>query len=257
MPKIPSIVGRRYGKLIVLEKADNYAKEHNLKNKFTYWRCQCDCGNSEYYANTSNLNRGKATRCSKCSNTTTDLTGKSFYNLTVLKQNKTYRKDNSIKNTHAYWDCQCICGRIVTVKGSELQSNTIKQCDFCARHSKRSLGERKIEQILTENNILFKTEITFQDLKSSQNKYYRYDFGVYQNNSLIRLIEFDGEQHYKPIKNFGGEKRFIYTQNNDSIKNKYALEKNIPLVRIPYTAYDNITLETIMGDKYLIKDKGE
>lgn len=254
MPKIASIVGKRYGHLVVLEEAKGYAKNHNFKNTFTYWRCECDCGNTDYYANTNNLNRGKATKCSECSKTAVDLTGKTFYNLTVLKQNKTYRKNNNIKNTHAYWDCRCICGNIVTVKSSDLQSGLIKQCEFCARHNKRSLGERKIEQILTDNNIPFKTEIIFKDLKNSQNKYYRYDFGIYQNNFLIRLIEFDGEQHYRPVDIFGGEEKFIYTQNNDKIKNQYALEKNIPLVRIPYMAYDSITLEDIMGDKYLLKN---
>ena len=39
----------------------------------------------------------------------------------------------------------------------------------------------------------------------------------------------------------------------DTIKNNYAFNHNIPLVRIPYTERDNITLEMIMGDKYLIK----
>ena len=29
---------------------------------------------------------------------------------------------------------------------------------------------------------------------------------------------------------------------------------NIPLVRIPYKERDNITLDLIMGDKYLIKE---
>jgi hypothetical protein len=42
---------------------------------------------------------------------------------------------------------------------------------------------------------------------------------------------------------------------NDKIKNNYAKEKNIPLVRIPYWERDNITLDLIMGNKYLIKEE--
>ena len=42
-------------------------------------------------------------------------------------------------------------------------------------------------------------------------------------------------------------------QERDRIKNEYALSHNIPLVRIPYWERDNITLEMIMGDQYLIK----
>jgi hypothetical protein len=39
---------------------------------------------------------------------------------------------------------------------------------------------------------------------------------------------------------------------NDLKKNKLAKEKNIPLVRIPYWERDNITLDLIFNDKYLI-----
>ena len=43
------------------------------------------------------------------------------------------------------------------------------------------------------------------------------------------------------------------TQKRDKVKNDYALTHNIPLVRIPYWERDNITLDMIMGDQYLIK----
>lgn len=36
------------------------------------------------------------------------------------------------------------------------------------------------------------------------------------------------------------------------MKNKYCLINNIPLVRIPYWERDNITLDIILGDKYLV-----
>lgn len=37
------------------------------------------------------------------------------------------------------------------------------------------------------------------------------------------------------------------------MKNDYAFINNIQLVRIPYWERDNITLEMILGDKYLIR----
>jgi hypothetical protein len=40
------------------------------------------------------------------------------------------------------------------------------------------------------------------------------------------------------------EKQFKATQINDAIKNKYAADNNIPLLRIPYTEFKNI--ETIL-----------
>lgn len=41
-------------------------------------------------------------------------------------------------------------------------------------------------------------------------------------------------------------------QEHDRIKNEYAKSHNIPLIRIPYTELDNISLDTIMGNKFLI-----
>ena len=50
----------------------------------------------------------------------------------------------------------------------------------------------------------------------------------------------------------------VYLEDNqkrDKEKNKYALSHNIPLIRIPYWERDNITLEMLLGDQYLIKEE--
>lgn len=44
-------------------------------------------------------------------------------------------------------------------------------------------------------------------------------------------IEFDGEQHIRPIKIFGGEDTFYKIKNRDKIKNEYCLNNNIRLIR--------------------------
>ena len=67
------------------------------------------------------------------------------------------------------------------------------------------------------------------------------------------LIEFDGVHHVHPVDHFGGENKFKIQQENDVLKNQYALSHNIPLVRIPYSKRDYINLDDILGDKYLIK----
>ena len=38
MPKLVDLTGKRYGKLVVLERKKSV-------NKRTYWACECDCGN--------------------------------------------------------------------------------------------------------------------------------------------------------------------------------------------------------------------
>ena len=70
---------------------------------------------------------------------------------------------------------------------------------------------------------------------------------------INRIIEFDGTQHNRPNDFFGGEEKFLKQQENDKIKNQYALSHNIPLVRIPYSKRNTMTIEDLLGDKYLIK----
>ena len=45
-------------------------------------------------------------------------------------------------------------------------------------------------------------------------------------------------------------------QKRDNLKNKWAIENNYNLIRIPYTEIDNISLEMLTPSmsKYLIKD---
>ena len=43
-------------------------------------------------------------------------------------------------------------------------------------------------------------------------------------------------------------------QERDRIKNNFCLSHNYPLVRIPYTKLDSITIEDLFGEKYLVKE---
>ena len=83
---------------------------------------------------------------------------------------------------------------------------------------------------------------------------YRFDFAIVdKNNNILRFIEYDGMQHYYDTWGAWEYEGSLSTQQiRDNRKNQYALSHNIPLVRIPYWERDNINLEMIMGDKYLI-----
>lgn len=173
-----------------------------------------------------------------------DLTGKTFGYLYVIKKSdKSGRK--------LYWDCQCICGKYVTEVGDHLRQGNVTSCGCL-----KSKGEQKIFNILKSNNINFITQYTFENLISEYNNLkYKFDFAILDNNNNLKyLIEFDGIQHFEPTGGWATKENFIRNQKNDEIRNKYTLEHNIPLVRIPYWERDNITLEMIMGDKYLVKE---
>lgn len=119
---------------------------------------------------------------------------------------------------------------------------------------KQSIGERNIELILRKYCIRYQKEYTFKNLVSSKGFPLRYDFAILNENfQVIRLIEFDGPQHKTATPHFGGEKALQKTREHDWLKNRYAKGHRIPLVRIPYSERDNITLSILFGDKYLIK----
>ena len=118
---------------------------------------------------------------------------------------------------------------------------------------KQSIGEKNIENVLRKNHIRYQKEYTFKDLVSSKGFPLRYDFAILDwYGQVERLIEFDGTQHTTPTKYFGGKKAFMKQREHDWLKNRYARGHHIPLVRIPYSERDNITLDMLLGDQYLI-----
>lgn len=100
----------------------------------------------------------------------------------------------------------------------------------------KSKGESAIKKYLENNNIEFIEQQTFNKCKNI-NKL-PFDFYI---KSFNLLIEYDGIQHLKIVKYFGGLKKFHECQHRDIIKNLFCLENNINLLRIPYTDFYNIT----------------
>lgn len=100
-----------------------------------------------------------------------------------------------------------------------------KGCPFC----NESKGEKKILEILENNNIFFIRQYKFNECKNIN----QLPFDFYLPDYNI-CIEFDGIQHYKPVKYFGGINKLKYTQNNDKIKTEYCENNNIRLIRIGY-----------------------
>lgn len=246
------LTGCQYDRLIILGKGPN--EESNGK-KFCRWWCICSCPEHNIIlTRTGNLNSGNTKSCG-CLNQeksrqriievgkscAKDLTGQVFGELTALYPTEK-RNNNGV-----VWICQCSCGRIHKVKASELIRGGIYSCG----HHNISKGEEKICKILDKVSIFYTKEKTFPDLKSDRNGCLRYDFYLPEYN---RLIEYDGEQHFKDgDKNFWKD-NLIIRQQHDQIKNEYALSHNIPLVRIPYTELKNINLEMLLGNDFLIKE---
>lgn len=190
-------------------------------------------------ANKYNVSRGMITKIwydanlkgkqRKYENTTEiDLTNQVFGKWTVL-----YKADKRNVSGVIYWHCKCECGKEKDVLGTSLRQGRSLSCGL---HSNISRGNVKIADILDENNISYEVEKKFATCKDKT--YLPFDF--YINNKY--LIEYDGEQHY----NKDNISDYEYTHNHDLIKNRWCKENNIPLIRIPYTHFNNLCLEDLL-----------
>ena len=104
-----------------------------------------------------------------------------------------------------------------------------------------SKGEDKITKLLNSARVAYKREIIIPRLTGKKGAPLRFDFGIYKNNQLIILIEFDGEQHFHYTSHFNKNKSdFTYRCGCDRKKNEWAIKNNILLYRIPYWDLDNI-----------------
>lgn len=100
-------------------------------------------------------------------------------------------------------------------------------CKYC----KSSLGEKLLREVFIKNKIEYNSQYRIMD--------YKYSFDFYLPKLNI-LIEYDGAQHFKPIKFWGGEERYKIQLARDKYKDSLANMHDIPLIRIPYTEYDNL-----------------
>jgi len=102
-------------------------------------------------------------------------------------------------------------------------------CPKCAS----SKGEKKIALILSKMNIEFKKEAKFESCRNIRPL--RFDFQI-QNV----LIEFNGNQHYEPVRRGKNmtctemDANLVKIQYNDKIKVEWAEKTNTPLLIIPY-----------------------
>ena len=110
-----------------------------------------------------------------------------------------------------------------------------------------SRGEIKIHEILENNDLTFKEEYIFPDLKSSSGRPLRFDFVIFDDDGNIDfIIEYQGKQHYEPSQKFGGKKGFYQQQYNDNQKRRFCAFHDFKLIEIPYTDENLISYDYIM-----------
>lgn len=77
--------------------------------------------------------------------------------------------------------------------------------------------------------MLYEIPKKFDNLKDK--KKLHYDFYLLDSNVLI---EYQGLQHYQPVKHYGGEKTFKVQQLHDKMKREYAINNGYRLLEVSY-----------------------
>lgn len=222
-----------------------------------YYLCLCDCGNwfitiNYHYSKEVSVSCGckkKEHGAEMCKNilgpnNALDLTGKIFGDLKAIE--KTSKR---IGEYNVIWKCQCInCGAEQEAQATMLNRGIRMFCENCSQ--RKSRGEKTISSLLDINNISYQKEYSFNTCRFiDSNRPALFDF--YVDNKYI--IEFDGEQHFKPqtFNNISKEEAneiFIKTQERDNYKNEWCKKNNIPLIRIPYTHLNKICFEDLIPE---------
>ena len=131
MWQIKNLVGKRFGKLKVVSRAEDYIEPSGRHRP--QWLCECDCG-GVIVVNSAKLQKGTVNCCDNCNprkrrvGLKLDLTGKKFGKWTVLKE----VVSNKTKSGHSRWLCQCECGTIREVDGGHLSQHKSTSCG-CSR----------------------------------------------------------------------------------------------------------------------------
>lgn len=93
-------------------------------------------------------------------------------------------------------------------------------------HARASKGERAVVAVLEKHGLKYEEQYEL-------GYYVHVDFAIFHNDKMY-LIEYDGRQHYHPVKYFGGRWKFFLQRLRDIIEGWECKDRGIPLLRIRY-----------------------
>lgn len=231
--KYQDIIGSEINGWTILEiiPSDN-------SNVHTRAICQCQCGTiKEVRLSYVRQGRSKDCGCGRKAmlreTLTKNIIGQRFGKLVAVEL-----LEESNKFKRRLYRCKCDCGNETVVPSNSLIAGHTQSCGCL-----NSQYNMRIHLYLEERGINHQTEYGVQ----VDGRHLRFDFYLPNYNLLI---EYDGEQHFRPVA-FNGDKelaveRFKMGQERDAIKNKYCEDNQINLLRIPYWESENI--ETIISN---------
>jgi len=97
-------------------------------------------------------------------------------------------------------------------------------------------SEKVVYDYLTDNNYNIKIQYTFDDLKSENDEFLKFDFVIMDKlENILFLLEVDDNEHRYNTK----QPRRIKARERDGMKNDYCIKNNIKLFRMKYDIYED------------------
>lgn len=245
-----SEVGKRFGRLVVLSE-DDYS--NGVRNRMAI--CQCDCG--KVVTKRINDLRSGMTRSCGCLKTETmkklwtdDLTGKTFGELTAIRQVENHIGSTGRESVRWLWKCSC--GREIVAMATNVKRGFTKSCG----HLGKSQAEFEMFKFLQDNNVNFSyNACPFDDFRNPMTGYKLYvDFCFIKPNGEYIFVEHQGVQHYYDDKynnEFGYEQRKF----TDKIKREYCERNGIKLYETRYDEDYIAHLAQILKENGLLKEE--
>lgn len=215
-----------------------------------YWKCEKHGSYLQDIASKVYKNCG----CSYCSNSKTHIIDSIYTTHPHLLTEWDYIENDKLgispkevsfgSDKEVYWKCK--------KHGSyKLRINHKVNGVGCSSCSE-SKGEKEINTLLIDKNILFEREMSFKDCIYKAQLFF--DFYIEEKRFII---EYNGRQHYhfSEFMHKTNEKFEEYILR-DNIKRDYCLQNKIALLEIPYTEFDNIEsiiLEVLLKSEELSK----
>ena len=181
-----------------------------------------------------------------------DLTGQTFGYWTVIE------KDSSPKSKKTYWICKCKCGKIKSVRSDILKRNN-QSCGCATKERMKNqtvdltkqrfgmltvLNQAKRENVKTKDSFwLCQCDcgnictVQASNLKSGATKSCGCNHKSFGEQKIAQLLTSDG---------WDGEIGLQRNREHDAYKNQWCKDNNIPLIRIPYTHYEDLCLEDLL-----------
>lgn len=184
------------------------------------------CKVGHYVIKSANSINNKKYQCKKCAAIKTSKRCKLSYNYVkvYIEKNNEQLISSEYINTNQLLKVKCKNNHEYDIRFSNYTKG--HRCPFC---------RNKKEEYCRE---------LFEKLTNKKFKKSRPDFLKYKNGRNLELdgfcpelnlaFEYDGEQHFKPFSNWGGEKRYLLSKERDLFKDQKCIENNIKLIRVPY-----------------------